>query len=186
MSARVLVAFATKAGSTREIAEVVGEELRALGLTADVRPVDSVEDVHAYDAVLLGSAVYFGQWRPEALRFGERFARELRERPVWMFDSGPLNDSPDSGRTEPVVEADALGERIGSRPRMTFGGRLFPDSAGFLTRRIMASGKAGTYGDHRNLPRVRTWARGIGSELVKLPGSTRVPDLSRAESRLTA
>ena len=162
---RVLVPYATKKGSTAGIAEAIGEELRGMGLEADVRPVNEVRDVGPYGAVVLGSAIYLGKWRKEALRFGERHAGELRGRPVWLFDSGPLNASPDEGKNEPVEAAAELARAIGARERVTFGGRLMPEDAGMFMRRLMDSGKAGSYGDFRNFDRIRGWAREIGAEL---------------------
>lgn len=163
---RVLVAFASKEGSTAEIARAIGEELRGSGLLADVVPVDEVRDLAPYEAVVLGSAVYFGKWQKEALRFGERHALELRDRPVWLFDSGPLNASPDEGKNEPVRAADELVAIIGAKERVTFGGRLMPEDAGLLMRRVMQSGRAGSYGDFRNFERIRRWARKVATELA--------------------
>ena len=162
---RVLVAYATKAGSTAGIAEAIGDELRKAGLEADVRPVLEVRDLAPYDAVFLGSAIYLGQWRKEALEFGSSHAKELQARPVWLFDSGPLNASPDEGKNEPVEAADALVRQIGARGRTTFGGKLLQEDATWFMRRLMKSGKAGSYGDFRNLDRVRSWARTIGTEI---------------------
>lgn len=162
---RVLVAFATKNGSTAGIAQVIGEELKKMGLDADVLPVDEVRDLQPYGAVLLGSAIYLGKWRKGALRFGERHAAELRGRPVWLFDSGPLNSSPDEGKNEPVKAAEELLHQMGARSRTTFGGKLLEEDAGRFMRSLMESGKAGSYGDFRNFDRVRGWARAIGTEL---------------------
>jgi menaquinone-dependent protoporphyrinogen oxidase len=163
---RVLVAYATKNGSTAGIAQAIGEALKQMGLDADVRPVGEVRDLAPYSAVLLGSAIYFGKWRKEALRFGSRHAEEFRGRPVWLFDSGPLNASPDEGKNEPVEAAEELLRQIGARGRTTFGGKLLQEDAGFAMRRLMESGKAGSYGDFRNFDRIRGWARAIGAELL--------------------
>jgi menaquinone-dependent protoporphyrinogen oxidase len=167
MSVRVLVAFATKSGSTAGIAQAIAEELRLMGLDAEARPVGEVRDVRPYGAVVLGSAIYFGRWRKEALRFGLRHAGELRGRPLWLFDSGPTNTSADEGKNEPIEAADRLARAIGARARVTFGGRFMPEDAGRFTRRLIESGKSGTFvfGDFRNFDRIRTWARGIGAQL---------------------
>lgn len=163
---RILVAYASKQGGTEAIAQLIGEELQSVGHVVVVCPVSQHPPVSSFDAVILGSAVYFGQWRKEALEFGRHHASELKTRPVWLFDSGPLNESPDSGTNEPVAAADALASELGARGRTTFGGKLLESDAGFFTRRIMTSGKAGRFGDFRNLPRVRQWARKIGEELL--------------------
>src|SRR3982751_2220686 len=89
---RILVAYGTTSGSTGEIAEWIGEELRA-GFAVDVRPAGEVQDLDGYDAVVLGAAVYMAGWHQDARRFAHRFADELVRRPVWLFSSGPLDAS---------------------------------------------------------------------------------------------
>ena len=166
---RVLVAYATKSGGTRGIAEVIADELRQMGFRVDLRVVDEVSSVEGYDAVILGSAVYFGKWRKEALAFGQLLRSAPHDRRVWLFDSGPLFHWPDEGRNEPVPEADALRDAVGARSRTTFGGKLLSEDASWFMHRVMASGKAGTYGDFRNLERVRAWAHAIGVDLGARP-----------------
>ncbi len=162
---RVLVTYATKNGSTAGIAEAIGEELKGMGLKAEVRPVREVRDVRPHGAVVLGSAIYMTHWRREALRFGSRQASELQGRPVWLFESGPLDASADEGKNMPVKAAAELARQIGARDQVTLGGRLVPENAGRFTRRLMESGKSGGYGEFRNFDRVRSWARAIGAEL---------------------
>lgn len=85
MENQVLVAYATKYDATGEIAEKIGEKLKEAGLTADVKAADQVSDLSAYQAVVLGSAVYAGQWRKEAAEFLQTNERALAERPVWSI-----------------------------------------------------------------------------------------------------
>lgn len=162
---RVLVAYATKEGSTAGIAEAIGEELRKMGLEADVRKVEDVGDVQPYGALLLGSAIYLGQWRKEALEFGARHAGDFRGRPVWLFDSGPLFSWPDEGRNELVKQADELVVQMGAKSRTTFGGKLLEEDASWFMRRLVKGGTVGSYGDFRNFNRIREWARTIGTQL---------------------
>ncbi|HVK20463.1 MAG TPA: flavodoxin domain-containing protein, partial [Actinokineospora sp.] len=91
---KVLIAAAGKHGSTMEIAEAIGEGVRHAVPSAivDVRPAATVDDVTAYDAVVVGSAVYFGRWMPTAARLVNDNAGALRERPVWLFSSGPTGE----------------------------------------------------------------------------------------------
>jgi len=84
MNDKVLVVYATKYGSTAEIAERIGQVLREAGLGADVQPADRVGDLGSYDAVVLGSAVYVGQWRKEAAKFLEVNEATLARTPVWL------------------------------------------------------------------------------------------------------
>jgi menaquinone-dependent protoporphyrinogen oxidase len=92
MDIRVLVAYATKYGATAEIAEKIGQELRQAGLQTDVLPADRVSDLFPYKAVVLGSAVYMGQWQKKAATFLRAKEKALVERPVWLFSSGPTGE----------------------------------------------------------------------------------------------
>jgi menaquinone-dependent protoporphyrinogen oxidase len=165
-SPRALVAYASEHGGTAEIAAAIGEELRALGIDVEVHPVDEVEDVAPFEAVILGSALYYSHWRRSALRFGQRHAEELRRRAVWLFDSGPLDLPAGAGDARPARGAEELAHLLRARGRRTFGGRLLREQAGYLTRKLMEGGKAGHYGDYRDLPRVRDWARTVGEEVL--------------------
>ncbi|MBN9101050.1 MULTISPECIES: flavodoxin domain-containing protein [unclassified Pseudonocardia] len=157
----VLVAYASKMGGTAGIAATVAEELRARGVSADVMSAADVHDVEGYGTVVLGSALYIRRWRPDAVRFLKRHARALRDRDVWLFQSGPCGqDAVDPDQPEPANVA-RLRRSIDARPPVTFGGVLDPATArGFLARR-MASGELA--GDFRDPERIRRWAAGIGA-----------------------
>ena len=89
---KVLVAYASKRGSTAEIAESVAETLRGAGLEVDCLESGEVTDVSPYDAVVLGSAVYMKRWRGDARHFLRKHSDQLAERPLWVFSSGPVGD----------------------------------------------------------------------------------------------
>jgi len=154
-----LVAYATKMGGTKGIADVVADELRARGLHVDVALAGGVEDVDAYQVVVLGSALYMRRWRPEAVRFLRRNAEQLRGRTVALFQSGPCGaDAAEPDQPEPANVA-RLRAAIDADPPVTFGGVLDPATArGFLARR-MAQGELA--GDFRDMTSVRRWAAGI-------------------------
>jgi len=157
----VLVVYASKNGGTREIAEVVGEELRRSGLRAEVRAAAGVRSLGAPDAVVIGGALYMGRWHEAARSFGRRFAPSLRKRPVWLFSSGPLDHSADEREIPPVRGVRKLMAEVGARGHATFGGRLAADVTGFPAR-AMAKKLAG---DYRDFDRIREWAREIAAEL---------------------
>src|SRR5688500_16504486 len=92
MSTRVLVAYASKYGATTEIAEKIGQVLRDAGLNVDVLPAHQVDGLASYQAVVLGSAVYAGQWREEAVTFLKAYEYTLADMPVWFFSSGPTGN----------------------------------------------------------------------------------------------
>ena len=66
---KVLVCAASKHGSTKEITEAIGRRLAEAGMSVDVSDVEEVNDLTQYDAVILGSAVYMGNWLQSALQF---------------------------------------------------------------------------------------------------------------------
>ncbi len=91
MSASVLVGYATKYGSTQEVAEAIAATLREGGLPVDCQPVNKVRTLHGYGAVVLGAPLYINAWHKDALGFLSRQQAALAERPVAIFALGPLS-----------------------------------------------------------------------------------------------
>jgi menaquinone-dependent protoporphyrinogen oxidase len=85
MNNRVLIAYATYAGSTVEIAAALGETLGARGFSVDVKPIQEKPQVDEYQAVLIGSAVHHGNWLPEAIDFVKANQPALNHMPVALF-----------------------------------------------------------------------------------------------------
>ncbi|MFW0792198.1 flavodoxin domain-containing protein [Gordonia sp. CPCC 205515] len=166
---KVLVAYSTKHHSTAEIAEVIAVELRAHGIDAECVDVsDATAD--GYDAVVLGSAVYAGRWRREAVSFLKHQRTELARKPLWIFSSGPVGDKVDEDFTEnsrwlePRKVLD-LAESIGLRGHTVFGGRIPTDPHGFVEK-SMAKNTPEELRDARNWDVIRQWADGVAAELT--------------------
>lgn len=160
--AEVLVAFATKMGSTEEIADVIAEELRGAGVSVDVFPADSAPDPAGYRAVVVGSAIYLRRWRRAALRYLRRHRAALRNRPVWLFQSGPCGGA-DSARVP--FAARRIAGHIGAATPVTFGGRLDRAHAvGPVARWVASSTELS--GDNRDWESIRAWARDIAATLT--------------------
>ena len=85
MNDRILVAYATRAGSTAEVAQTIGKVLSAAGAAVDVCPVKEVGDLSPYRAVVLGSPIRMGRWLPEAFAFLKAHQAELSRVPVAYF-----------------------------------------------------------------------------------------------------
>lgn len=175
---RVLVAYASRHGATRGIAERIAERLQRTAHEADALAADSSIDVAGYDAFVIGSAVYIGHWQKEALGFVEANAAMLAARPTWLFSSGPLGEDPrdDQGRdkleTAIPVETPGLIDLIGPREHRVFFGALNPDDLPILPRlmRLMPAGrKLLEEGDFRDWAEIDAWADGIGSALARQP-----------------
>ena len=168
----VLVAYATKHGSTAEIAQAITEELTRQGIDADCRRADEVKRLDGYDAVVLGSAVYMKRWQPDARKLLRKHAGELAERPFWIFSSGPFGEHPDLSWSEPP-HVVAKAERLGVRDHVIFGGRLPVDPSGFMERALVRDTPP-EYADRRDWTDIRAWATGIAATLLATPSGAGV------------
>jgi menaquinone-dependent protoporphyrinogen oxidase len=90
--AHVLVAYASRFGSTRGVAERIAAGVRERGNQVDVHPCNQVDDASLYDAVIFGSAVFNQRWMPEGTEFVDRNAQILAGRPLWLFSVGTFGD----------------------------------------------------------------------------------------------
>jgi len=166
MDKQVLVAYATKYGATAEIAEKIGEELRQVGLPTDVLSIDRVGDLSTYKAVVLGSAVYIGQWRKEAVKFLKANETVLAGKLVWLFSSGP------TGEGDPVELAQGwqfpgklqpIADRIEPRDIAVFHGAVDVNKLNRIERWMLKNVKA-PVGDYRDWEAITAWATGIVAE----------------------
>lgn len=158
---RVLVVYGSKRGGTAGLAGMIGSALQNEGMIADVAPASTVRSLEGYDAVIVGGAIYMYRWHKDARRFVRRHAAELAALPVWLFSSGPLDDSAAQGEIEPVEQAGQAMRLCHARGHMTFGGRLSPYVRGFPAT-AMAKTMAGDWRDRSHVAR---WVHKIVADL---------------------
>ncbi|MDZ7724497.1 MAG: flavodoxin domain-containing protein [candidate division KSB1 bacterium] len=167
MKTKILVAYATKYGSTKEIAEKIGEVLQQAGLNAEVRDVKQVEALPVCDAVVLGSAAYIGSWRKSAAKFLKANEDVLKDKPVWLFSSGP------TGEGDPVQLAQnwqfpkklqPVADRIGPRDIALFHGNADAEKLTGFHKWMMNKVDA-PLGDYRDWQRIGSWAKEIVDDL---------------------
>jgi len=167
METRVLVAYATKYGATAGIAEKIGQVLRDAGLTADVQPAGQAGDPAAYQAVVLGSAVYIGKWRKEAAQYLRDNEQALSQRPVWIFNSGPLgegNAAEQAGDLGFPKDLRPIADRIKVRDVAVFFGAVDLARLNPLERWMFKNVKS-PVGDFRDWDAIAAWAEGIAAAL---------------------
>jgi menaquinone-dependent protoporphyrinogen oxidase len=163
----VLIAVASRHGSTVEIAATIAEELRQAGHKVDVRSVDDEIVIQLYDAAIIGSAVYMGHWLAEARHFLDREWEQLRAMPVWLFSSGPTGTEDAQPKREPVQTKELL-EATHARDHQIFGGKLDKHEQGLGARLVLRMVKA-PEGDFRDWNAIRQWAREIAAALQAAP-----------------
>src|SRR5512135_66480 len=149
---KALVAYASKNGSTAEIARAIAEELRSRGLETDCREAGEVRDLEPYGAVVLGSAVYMKRWRPSARHFLRRHRTSLQGLPWWVFNSGPVGkptDDPKAAEWTAPPKVMATVEALGAREHVVFGGRV-PLEPGSFVERAMARNTPEELADRRD------------------------------------
>lgn len=159
----ILVAFASKHGGTRGIAERIASELERSGFAVALSRAGDVPDVAPFQAVVLGSAVYMGHWLDEARSFADARAAELARAPLWIFSSGPIGDPPHPNDDE-AVDVARIVETTLPREHRVFAGRLDRHQLGFGERAIMRAVHA-SEGDFRDWGAIDMWARTIAAAL---------------------
>jgi menaquinone-dependent protoporphyrinogen oxidase len=162
---RVLVTAASRHGATWEIAEAIGRTISEQGVQSDVIRLEEVTAVDPYGAVVLGSAVYVGNWLEPARTFVNEHQEELVARPTWLFSSGPIGDPP-RPTDDKAVQIDALVEATKPLEHRLFAGKLDRDKLSFGERAVVFAFRAAE-GDFRDWEEIAAWAAGIAQQLQR-------------------
>jgi len=172
---KVVIVVGSKHGSTRSIAEAVGDELRKGGVEASLVDSDAATSLDGFDAAVVGSAVYVGRWMKDARAFLEANRESLRRLPLWLFSSGPLGDG--SRQPDELADVRAFADDVQARDHRVFAGSL--DKADLsLAERATVRVVHAPYGDAREWDEIRSWAATIAAELI-------APSIATAEPRST-
>jgi menaquinone-dependent protoporphyrinogen oxidase len=164
MSNSVLMAYATRNGSTREIAEAVAATLRENGHMVELQPVREVQSLEKYSAVVLGAPLYMFHLHKDARRFLAGHRAALANLPIALFTLGPFHD--DAKEWQEVRKQ--LDKELLKFPWLSpvatarFGGKFDPANLGFPLKFIPALKKMPA-SDIRNWDQIRTWANDLAA-----------------------
>ena len=185
----VLVGYASAHGSTRGIAERIAAQLGENGFAVAIRPVDEIDDVKEFDAVVVGSAIHDGAWLPEGSDFVHRHLTALATRPLWLFSVGLVGDSSSAfpGAVAAQLRALRRSPKEIAHFRKVTHALDHAEFAGAIQRdqwprsdRVIFRGMRGRYGDHRDWDDIDAWTDEIVTGLraaarAAARAATRVP-----------
>ena len=158
MNDRILVTYASRAGSTAEVALAIGGELRTRGFAADVEPIKEKPKLVGYGAVLIGSAVRMGNWLPEAVEFVKANRRALSRVPVALFTVHLLNYGDDEqSRQNREAYLSRVRPYVCPVDEVFFAGRYDPARLSLIDR-LTSQAVGAPVGDFRDWDKIRRWA----------------------------
>ncbi len=161
MNKRILVTYATRAGSTVEVAAAIGETLSARGFAVDVKPVKDQPRLDGYQAVVMGSAIRMGSWLAEAVDFIKNNQQALNRMPVALFTVHMLNIGDDEqSRTNRLAYLNTVRPLLQKADEVYFAGKMDFSRLSFLDRFISGMVKVQEE-DRRDWGNIRNWAQTI-------------------------
>jgi menaquinone-dependent protoporphyrinogen oxidase len=154
---RTLIAYATKHGSTREVADAIAATLREDGAAVDVIPAVDVREIAGYDAVVVGGALYMGKWHGDAQQFLRRHASALAEVPLAVFAMGPMSTADKEVASSRAQLDKALAKaEVAPASVAIFGGVIDPSTFRFPLNRMPAS-------DARDWDAIEAWSHEVAA-----------------------
>ena len=166
MSAPVLVGYATRSGSTQEVAEVIAEVLREAGLDAELQPVKKVRAVEEYSACVLGAPLYMFRWHRDMKAFLSRNHKALQALPLAIFALGPFHNKEEELRSAREQLDKELAKYAWLKPAAieVFVGKFDPAKLGFPLNLLPAM-KQMPASDERDWVTIRAWAKDLAGKL---------------------
>ncbi len=154
---KVLVAYASRYGSTAEVAQAIADELCRRGQAAEVRSVEEVTDLSAYSAVVIGSAIRMARWLPAATAFVQTHQAALGQMPMAFFTVHMLALDDSSASRQKRAEYTAA-ERAMVKPvaEAFFAGKIDVKQLNFVER-LMFKTTGSPGGDLRDWQSIRDW-----------------------------
>ncbi|MDD1674254.1 MAG: flavodoxin domain-containing protein [Methanomicrobiales archaeon] len=161
MPARILIAYASRSGSTAEIAQAIGKELESIGMNISVSEIREISSIRGYDAVVIGTPVYMGKPEKTSVQFAACNQEQLQQLPVAVFAVGMAPVDTKVGSVEGVIR-NLQASFAALQPVATtlFAGRLDPARMSLLDRTMTRLMRVQT-GDFRDWAAIRAWAQSL-------------------------
>jgi menaquinone-dependent protoporphyrinogen oxidase len=155
---KVLIAYASRYGSTREIAEAIAEVLQEQGVESDVKDVLEITNISGYDGIVIGSPIYMGKWLVEAVDFVKLFQEDLRKMPVALFTVGfSMREPTEDNRQKALTSIHAIRPYVHPLDVGIFAGKIDLGELSEADRQIISlSGAASA--DFRDWEEIAAWA----------------------------
>jgi len=166
----ILIAYASKYGATREVAEKIAQRLQKAGKQAEAKSVKEIADLGKPEGVIVGSALYQGGWLPEATAFVRKNAAALSRIPTWLFSVGPLATEVDD--EEQPIELAEFRDKIAHKHHAVFHGAL-DHSKLDRSDRITMKAAGARDGDFRDWDAIGAWVDQIAKSSKSEMADTR-------------
>jgi menaquinone-dependent protoporphyrinogen oxidase len=158
---QILVACASRKGSTEEIASAIGKELEGEGHQVRVSHLKDVSSLEGYDAVVMGAPVYTGHIDDDLRKFVERNKNGLKTIPVAAFAVGLAPVDPKIGSVAALEEQlKGIVVPVNLVAMKVFSGKLDPAQHSFMMKTMISLMKAPT-GDFRDWDVIKEWAKSL-------------------------
>ncbi len=157
MNKRLLITYATRAGSTAEVVTAIGESLASRGLTVDVKPVKENPSLKGYDGVIMASAIRTGNWLPEAVEYVKANQQVLKSMPVALVTVHMNNTGDDEASTTArLAYLNSVRPLLNPHDEVFFSGAIKIEKLSMLDRLVLKMVKA-TVEDKRDWNKIRNW-----------------------------
>ncbi|MBU2548427.1 MAG: flavodoxin domain-containing protein [Proteobacteria bacterium] len=164
----ILLAYASRCGSTTEVASTIGRVLNEQGAAVHVRPLEDLDDVSSYRAVVIGSAIRMGKWLPEASDFVKAHYGRLARIPVACFMTClTMREPTQDNRQKAMAYLKPLLEDLPEfKPRSIglFAGALDYGKVSWALGAVLKA-KGLPEGDFRDWEAIRAWSAQVGPAL---------------------
>jgi menaquinone-dependent protoporphyrinogen oxidase len=163
---RILVAYATRAGSTAEVAEAIGKKLAQSGAVVDVKPIKKIQSIEGYQGVVLGSAIRRGAVLPELTDFVKAYKNELLKIPTAYFIVCMiLREDTEENRKKANGYLDELRVEVTPVDVALFTGKLDYSKLDFIETIIIKYIIGTPEGDLRDWKQINDWAVNLPPKL---------------------